>query len=687
MQRPPARANSPGLAPKLAVSLSAVLTVVTGSMILVGWALDSTVLKSILPGWVSVKPNTALAFILLGIALLSFSLAPATSNHRLPIFLSRLARLCGWLAGLIGLATLGEYAFDWNPGIDQWLFPEPAGTVGTKIPGRMAPETALCFLLLAAGLELARDRHQRSRETIAALMFGLLVTTLALAAILTYYTPALGAYGWFGQTIMAVPTAALFAVLGATLVQIAWQSNVSIWSLGKRNTAAFACGLALLVIIGLTTSRYQVQLHETNNQLAHIEKALGGIATILAEIADARSHSRSYIITRDERFLTSYFSARTRSYEALDALRQLLADDPPLQPLFARIETQTREALEWFHVTATCPDCSVAVLPDRINHGEDLVDGIRAVIGQMSEEQRRLLEQTRQERENVAWVTDTVIVTGTAFSLIVFLSTILALNHTVAGRIRAEAEIRRLNEGLEARVRERTAQLESSNTALTQFAYIASHDLQEPLRMVVGYVQLLEKRLAGKLDAETREFMGFAVGGALRMQQLIHDILLYSRVSTRGEPLAPVDSAAALKEALASLAGRIAETGAEVEAPSLPIVMADRTQLAQLFQNLIGNAIKFCQVHAPRIRVGATQEARRWRFSVTDNGIGIAPEYRGQLFAIFKRLHTQREYPGTGVGLAICKRIVERHGGEIGIDAAPGGGSVFWFTLPEEASI
>jgi light-regulated signal transduction histidine kinase (bacteriophytochrome) len=147
-----------------------------------------------------------------------------------------------------------------------------------------------------------------------------------------------------------------------------------------------------------------------------------------------------------------------------------------------------------------------------------------------------------------------------------------------------------------------------------------------------------------------------------------------------------VDSGAALKEALDRLANRIAETGAKVDAQSLPVVMADHLQLVQVFQNLIANAIKFCKGRAPNVRVEAVREAKRWRFSVTDNGIGIAPEYRGQLFVIFKRLHTRREYPGTGIGLAICKRIVERHGGEIGIDSAPEGGAVFWFTLPEEKS-
>jgi len=253
-----------------------------------------------------------------------------------------------------------------------------------------------------------------------------------------------------------------------------------------------------------------------------------------------------------------------------------------------------------------------------------------------------------------------------------------------AAALRVEVEERKkANDALDGSARV----LARSNAELEQFAYVASHDLQEPLRMVVGYVQLVEKRLADKLDADTREFMGFAVDGALRMQNLIQDILTYSRVSTRGSPPAPVDSADALKEALALLANRIAETGAGVDAQVLPVVKADRRQLVQLFQNLVGNAIKFCKEHPPRVRVEAQREARQWRFSVADNGIGIAPEYRERIFGVFKRLHTQREFPGTGIGLAICRRIIQRHGGEMGVESAPGGGSVFWFTLPEEASI
>ncbi len=261
-------------------------------------------------------------------------------------------------------------------------------------------------------------------------------------------------------------------------------------------------------------------------------------------------------------------------------------------------------------------------------------------------------------------------------------------------------ELRQLNETLEARVKDRTVRLEGanlmlaastqdltrSNRELEQFAYVASHDLQEPLRMVVGFVQLLEKRLVNQLDDESREFMAFAVDGALRMQRLIQDILVYSRVSSRSAPRAMVDSADAVQEALTLLANSIEKTGALVQATNLPRLMADHTQLVQLFQNLIGNAIKFCRQGTPQVRVDAYRQAEQWRFTVTDNGIGIGSEYRERIFGIFQRLHTREEYDGTGIGLAICKRIVQRHGGEIGVGDAPGGGSMFWFTISEEAN-
>jgi len=227
-----------------------------------------------------------------------------------------------------------------------------------------------------------------------------------------------------------------------------------------------------------------------------------------------------------------------------------------------------------------------------------------------------------------------------------------------------------------------TAMLRQSNRDLAQFASVASHDLKEPLRMVASFTELLARKYRGKLDADADEYIGFAVDGAKRMQVLVDDLLQYSRITSQGRP--PERSAAgeALALAILNLQGAIRESSAVITHDPLPLVDADASQLAMLFQNLLGNAIKFRGPAPPRIHITATREEQVWHFTVTDDGIGIDPRHHQRIFEIFQRLHTRAEYPGTGIGLALCKRIVERHGGRIWVGSEPGQGTIFHFTLP-----
>jgi signal transduction histidine kinase len=247
-----------------------------------------------------------------------------------------------------------------------------------------------------------------------------------------------------------------------------------------------------------------------------------------------------------------------------------------------------------------------------------------------------------------------------------------------------EKHLRQLRRRAEDDLAKKAEELARSNADLEQFAYVASHDLQEPLRMVAAYTQLLSERYKGKLDADADKFLGYACEGAVRMQVLIQDLLAFSRVGRSAER-ADVDCNSVMKEVLQTLASAVQESGAVVAYADLPQVWADRTQLAQVLQNLIGNAIKFRGKEPPEISLCAEKEDQHWLFSVSDNGIGIPSENAENIFVVFQRLHARTEYPGNGIGLAICKKIIERYGGRIWVESQNNSGSTFKFTMPVHA--
>ena len=456
--------------------------------------------------------------------------------------------------------------------------------------------------------------------------------------------------------------------------------------------AGFGAGLAILVLVGFVSIRTMIQNGEDRVWVTHTHLVLEKIDAVLADMVDAETGERGYILTGEQSYLEPYADARAHVFQNVEELRALTADNPiqqhalnQLEPLIAtdlltlqaRIEIRDRSGL------------AAAAKEFREGPSKLRMDEIRGVIKEMRSTENVLLKSRSEEAERNSRTFRIVIVGGEILAVAFLCLAGITVRQEMELRKRAEEEIRQFNISLERRVADRTAELAEkakdlarSNAELQQFAYVASHDLQEPLRMVASFTQLLAKRYGDKLDNDARDFINYAVDGATRMQTLISDLLTYARVGTQGRPLASTECEELLSRVLENLKLIIEESGAAITHDPMPVVMADSQQLGQLFQNLLTNAIKFRGEESPRIRISAERKGSEWRISVRDNGIGISKEHADRIFVIFQRLHTKTEYPGTGIGLAICKKIVERHGGHIWVEPFPEGGSTFCFTIP-----
>lgn len=444
--------------------------------------------------------------------------------------------------------------------------------------------------------------------------------------------------------------------------------------------------LGVLSYRSILRSRYDVQW------VTHTHTVLENLDDLLIVAVDAETGQRGFIITGDDSYLQPYRDSDAAIQRGVRELRHLTSDNPTqqrnldrLEPLLATRLSETRDSIN----LRKQEGLAAGVRSIQDGAGKQTMDRIRAVLGDMTDEEHRLRTIRMKEADASARRSQSVIVAGNTIAFLFLFFAGLLIYQEMARRRGAEEKVLELNADLEERVEHRTAELNErtqdlarSNAELQQFAYVASHDLQEPLRMVASFTQLLARRYNDKLGDDAREFIHYAVDGATRLQTLISDLLSYSRVGTHAKPLELTQCDEVLDRVLLNLKLAVRDAGAIITRDPLPPVMADEVQLGQLFQNLLTNAMKFRGEKSPRIQISAVQEGSVWKISVRDNGIGIAPEHADRIWVIFQRLHTKTEYAGTGIGLAICKKIAERHGGTIWVEPSPGGGSTFTFTIP-----
>lgn len=457
----------------------------------------------------------------------------------------------------------------------------------------------------------------------------------------------------------------------------------------KFNKIETAIGIGFTVIVSVVAWLFYAT-YLSNQAVLQVEREIdrtydimGKVRLVWTALLDAETGTRGYIISGDEAYLSTYIDGKAKLAQYLAVVKEHDWEGKSVQITELEGKSNIRiSKLDQLVQTRKVSGFEAAREKQKTIGSRQAMDEVRSLIAQIvDDEQLSLKRRIEASETNAQKAASAFVLTGTLLSFalagigIVIFSQTAALKKTSA-QLTVENEERKLAE----------IKLTRSNEELQQFAYVASHDLQEPLRAVAGFLMLLEKRYKGKLDDKADQWINHSVEGAHRMQALIQDLLLLSRVETKGEAFKPVEVAEVLKIVQDNLQTSIAETNATVKTTQrMPKVLADQSQLVQLFQNLIANGIKFRSSEtAPAISITADYDEgqKMWKFAVKDNGIGFDIEHADRIFQMFQRLQTRTMYAGTGIGLAVCKKIVERHGGLIWAESEPGKGSTFLFTLP-----
>lgn len=683
-----------------------VFVLLIGVVVLIGWILNSSWMRGFSPRSIAMNPLTAILFIVSALAL----------RRRLPKGpgapfpkLDGLTGIAGFVVALAGALKVAEYVFGFDFQLDQFLFRGRLHPQGLFPENAIAPNTALNLLLCGLGLLLL---NAETRRGICPAQFCFLLAGLvSLLALIGYSYGVVPLYRISaGAVPMALSTAIAFGALCTAGLAARPESGVMAVITSDTTAGTIARRLlpaTILIPFTLGALRFSGERHGWFD--VEVGVSLAAVANMVIFAGLIWWNARLLLRAEEQRI-----RAERRLAVQYNATR-VLAEATDLGEAMGKILKTICETLDYQTGAFWGVDQDANLI--RCEQVFVMAPELQA----FAENSRRasfppgtgLPGQIWQQREPL-WISDVTrerdfsrahpaaqagLRSGLGLPIrcddrvcgvLEFFSTRSealdeSLLHMVSG---IGSQIGQFIERkmAEEHLKQTSSDLARSNTELQQFAYVASHDLSEPLRMIVSYLQLLMQRHSANLNEEAREFIGYAVDGAERLQKLMQDLLTYARVDRREREFERTDCGEVLNTALTNLKLTIDEAGAVIEREPLPTVRGDPLQLTQVFQNLISNAIKFRGQAAPRLSISARRDGAEWIFTVQDNGIGIEPKNFERIFNLFQRLHTRQEYSGTGIGLAICKKIIERHGGRIWVESVPGQGAAFRFTLPSAES-
>lgn len=449
--------------------------------------------------------------------------------------------------------------------------------------------------------------------------------------------------------------------------------------------AIFALSIAASAFIAF-------RLSDLNFWTVHTYQVIKELKESMVALQDVECGDRGYLLTGKKDYLETFFMGRNSVFEHIDNVSELTKDNPTQQANVKKLHELAKQKVDFANSTIESNDINNGVELIKLGRGQEIMNNYRKQLDLMIQTESDLLRVRSAQQEQFQAIFNIFTVALSAASALILFWIYKITKTAIEDEKRRVAELDELNVGLrneidqrrrvERALKDTTMRLSSSNTDLQQFAYVASHDLQEPLRAVAGFLTLISNKERGKFDEETEGWITHAVEGAHRMRTLINDLLSYARVESRGKAFQKCECDKALKQAKKDLAVVIEETGAIIESVNLPTIIGDEGQIAQVFQNLIGNSIKFRSKEKPIIIISCEQVEDDWRFKLQDNGIGFDNQHAERIFVIFQRLQGRDEYKGTGIGLALCKKIIERHGGKIWATSEKHKGSTFFFTIP-----